>query len=290
MSGSLSLGEFRLLSLYEWEGFTVPLPQMFTTATAAHLDAARAWLEPHYLRPDNVVRMGTQSFIVRTPQHTILIDGCVGNDKPRAAEHFNRMHTPYLENMAQLGFTPDDFDLVILTHMHIDHVGWFTRLDGDQWVPTFPKARYIFVQDEWAYWKDFPADDYDAQQCIRDSIMPIVAAGQADLVAANTVIAAGVCLEALPGHTPGHTAVHLSSGGQELIIAGDLLHHPIQVAAPELGIPPYDFDHRQAIQTRQAFLEHYADSPVLITCTHFASPGVGRLVRDGTRLRFEVVG
>lgn len=289
MTDAYLLGDFRIWRLSEWEGPTVPLKNMLATATDDSINSAREWLEPHFLRPDNVMFIGTQSFIVRTPQHTILIDACVGNDKPRANGDFDRMQTSYLDKMAKLGFTPADFDTVIITHFHLDHVGWCTRLIEGQWVPTFPNARYVFVRDEWAYWKDFPVDDHDSQECIRDSIMPVVNAGKADLVAANAVIAEGICLEEIPGHTPGHTAVHLSSGGQDMIIAGDLMHHPIQVAAPDLGIPLFDFDHSRATQTRKAFLERYAGTSAVITCIHFPSPAIGRLVRDGERLRFEVI-
>ncbi len=283
------LGNFSVWRLSEWEGPTIPLKDMLTGVTDEQLEAHRDWLQPHFLRPDNVMLIGTQSFIVRTPQHTILIDACVGNDKPRASEHYNRLQTPFLENMAKLGFSPADFDRVIITHFHIDHVGWCTRLVDGQWMPTFPNARYIFVQDEWDYWKNLPTDDPDSQQCIRDSVMPIVAAGKADLVPADVRIADGVWLEALPGHTPGHVGVHLRSGDQELIIIGDLMHHPIQVAEPQVGIPAFDFDFQQAMQTRQAFLQRYAGLPVWIAGIHFPSPAIGRLVYEGQQLRFDVL-
>lgn len=287
MTNPYELGDFRIWRLPEWEGPAMPITHMFPTVTDAQIEAARDWLEPHFLQPDRVMLIGTQSFIVRTPQHTILIDACAGNDKPRAAEHFNRMQTPYLANMAGLGFTPADFDLVIITHVHLDHVGWCTQFVDGQWVPTFPNARHLLVQDEWDYWKDFPVDDHDSQECVRDSLLPVIDAGKVDLVAANTLIAEGIVLEGIPGHTPGHTAVHLSSGGQEMVIAGDLMHHPIQIAEPDLRVPGFDFDHDCATRTRKTFLDHYADTPVLFTCIHFPSPSIGYLVRDGQRLRFE---
>jgi glyoxylase-like metal-dependent hydrolase (beta-lactamase superfamily II) len=289
MSGPYSVGDFQLWRLIEWEGPTIPLKDMFGITSDEPIDAAREWLEPHFLRPDGVMLIGTQSFIVRTPQHTILIDACVGNDKPRAAEHFNRMHTPYLENMAKLGFTPPDFDMVIITHFHIDHVGWCTRLVDDQWVPTFPNARHIFVQEEWEYWKQFPSEDHDSQECIRDSVIPVIDAGKADGVDANAQIAEGIWLEAIPGHTPGHAAVHLSSAGQDMIIAGDLMHHPIQIAEPEWSVPHFDVDRNRAIQTRKTFLDRYKGTSVVITCTHFTSPAFGHLVQRDERLRFEGV-
>jgi glyoxylase-like metal-dependent hydrolase (beta-lactamase superfamily II) len=282
------LGDFHVWCLSEWQGPTNPLHTLLSASTLDLIDANRDWLQPYFMQPDNVVIMGTQSFIIRTPDHTILIDGCIGNDKPRQEEYWNNQQTPYLANMGKLGFSPEDFDIVIVTHMHIDHVGWCTRLVDGQWVPTFPNARHVYVCDEWDYWQNCRTDTGGYVDCVADSVLPVIEAGKADFVEHNTVIAEGIRLEALAGHTPGHTGVHLESGGLELVIGGDLMHHPIQAAAPDLTTG-YDVNPQQATQARHAFLERYADTGTLVGCVHFASPVFGRITRQSGFFRFEAV-
>ncbi len=87
-----------------------------------------------------------QSYVVKTPHHTILIDSCIGNDKPRPGRPAWNMKTDeiYLRDLAAAGVSVDDIDIVMCTHLHVDHVGWNTRLENGRWVPTFPKARYVF--------------------------------------------------------------------------------------------------------------------------------------------------
>jgi glyoxylase-like metal-dependent hydrolase (beta-lactamase superfamily II) len=234
-----------------------------------------------------VMNMGTASFIVRTPEHTILIDACVGNDKRRAAEYWDRQQTPYLDNMARLGLAPEDFDMVVLTHFHVDHVGWCTRLVDGRWVPTFPNASYLLVREEWEYWKDSPSDDADSRACVQDSVVPVIEAGKARFLERNAAIAEGVWLEDMSGHTPGHTGVHFKSGDHELVIAGDLMHHPIQIAAPDV-VTGFDVIPERATRARKDFLNRYADTGVLVTCIHFVTPACGTIVRNGDRLRFNV--
>jgi glyoxylase-like metal-dependent hydrolase (beta-lactamase superfamily II) len=84
-----------------------------------------------------------QSYIVRTPHHTILIDSCIGNHKPRPDLPFwNQMTSDRYENgLAAAGIGYDDIDFVMCTHLHVDHIGWNTRLENGRWVPTFPKAK-----------------------------------------------------------------------------------------------------------------------------------------------------
>lgn len=281
------LGDFTIFRLPEWEGPTSPLHGLLSASTVELIETNRDWLEPHFLRPGNVAVMGTQSFIIRTPEHTILIDGCVGNDKPREEDYWNNQQTPYLDNMARLGFAPEDFDIVIVTHIHIDHVGWCTRLVDGQWVPTFPNARYLIVRDEWDYWKNCLTDKGELVNYVQDSILPMIEAGKVDLVEHNTVIDEGIWLEELAGHTPGHTGVHLKSGGEEMIIAGDLIHHPLQFANPKL-MTGFDVEPDRATQARKTFIERYADTGILVGCSHFPTPTFGTITRQGDSFRFEV--
>jgi glyoxylase-like metal-dependent hydrolase (beta-lactamase superfamily II) len=157
-------------------------------------------------------------------------------------------------------------------------------LAGNRWMPTFPNARYLFSRAEWEYWRQVP-DNRDGD-VIGDSVRPILEAGLADLIEPHHRITDEVWLEPTPGHTPGHASVHIQSRGAEAVITGDLMHHPVQCAEPEWR-NKFDVDPGAARQTRRQFLARYADGPVLIFGTHFATPTAGRIVRSGDTWRFE---
>src|SRR6202000_829697 len=95
-----------------------------------------------------------QSYLVQTPHHNILIDSCVGNHKPRPTRPFwNMLHIDrFQKNLAATGVSVDQIDYVMCTHLHVDHVGWNTKLENGRWVPTFPKAKYLFSKKELDYW------------------------------------------------------------------------------------------------------------------------------------------
>jgi glyoxylase-like metal-dependent hydrolase (beta-lactamase superfamily II) len=154
----------------------------------------------------------------------------------------------------------------------------------ERWYPTFPNARYLFGRKEWEHWSKEPAGpNRDVQN---DSVRPIFDAGLADLVEMDHVVTPEVRLEPTPGHTPGHVSVRIVSRGEEAVITGDLMHHPVQCAEPEWA-SRFDVDPEVARRTRRQFLERQADRPVLVLGTHFATPTGGRIVRDGAAYRFE---
>jgi glyoxylase-like metal-dependent hydrolase (beta-lactamase superfamily II) len=194
------------------------------------------------------------------------------------------LQLPFLEDLDKAGYPAAQIDTVICTHLHIDHVGWNTRLVDGRWVPTFPHARYLLARREWEHWS---ADtDRWNQTILADSVRPIFDAGLVDLVEADHAVDAAVRLEPTPGHTPGHVSVHVRSRGEEAVITGDLVHHPAQFARPHWGAS-VDWDRAMADRTRRAFMERYADTPVLVIGTHFAGPTAGRLVRDGDAYRLD---
>jgi glyoxylase-like metal-dependent hydrolase (beta-lactamase superfamily II) len=155
-------------------------------------------------------------------------------------------------------------------------------VDG-RWVPTFPNARYLFARAEWEHWRS--AGDQPDGDVVGDSVRPVVEAGLADLVEPGHRLTDEVWLEPTPGHTPGHTSVHVASGGAEAVITGDVMHHPVQCGEPAWR-SNFDVDADAARRTRRAFLARYADRPVLVFGTHFATPSAGRIVRAGDVWRF----
>ena len=123
--------------------------------------------------------------------------------------------------------------MVICTHLHVDHVGWNTRLDSGRWVPTFPRARHLFARAEWEHWSS--ERDDDTRRIMADSVQPVLDAGLATLVEMDHRVSDELWLEPTPGHTPGHVSVRLRSGDGEAVITGDLMHHPVQIAEPRWG-------------------------------------------------------
>jgi glyoxylase-like metal-dependent hydrolase (beta-lactamase superfamily II) len=281
----LALGRLRLTAVVERAGPTRPtwlLPDAVPDAVERH----RGWLAPHFLDGRGRLLQSIHTFVVQAPGLTALVDTCVGNDKDRGGRApFHMMRTTFLEDLTAAGFPPEAIDVVVCTHLHVDHVGWNTRRQGGRWVPTFPRARHLFARPEWEHWSN--ERDEDTQRIMTDSVTPVLDAGLADLVDVDHRISAEIWLEPTPGHTPGHVSVRLRSGDAEAVITGDLMHHPIQMAEPQWATP-FDTDAEQARKTRRAFCERYADSTVTVLGTHFHHPTAGRIVRHGPSWRFTI--
>jgi len=244
------------------------------------------WLAPYFLDEKGRFLQSIHAFVIRAPGLTAIVDTCVGNDKDRGGRApFHMMRTTFLDELKATGFPPESIDLVICTHLHVDHVGWNTRLENGRWVPTFPRARHLFARREWEHWSIEDADD--AKRIMGDSVRPVLDAGLAQLVEMDHRISSEIRFEPTPGHTPGHVSVRLSSDGADAVITGDLMHHPVQMAEPEWATP-FDSDADHARKTRREFRARYADGPVTVLGTHFNHPTAGRIVRHGAAWRFAV--
>lgn len=275
------VGDVRITQLVELTSESIGA-YLLPDATPERMRAI-PWMAP-FLNDDGTLVLSFHSLILETRESLVIVDTCIGNDKVRSYPRWNMMQGDFLERLAAAGFEPDRFDTVLCTHMHVDHVGWNTRLVDGAWQPTFGNARYLYAQSEWDHHRDLPADDMGP--IIEDSVQPIFDAGLADLVAGDHQITDEVRLEPTPGHTPGHVSVHVSSRGEEAIITGDLMHHPCQIVHPDWP-DSADWDKQLAVRTRADFIERYADRPVLVIGTHFAGPTAGRIVSDGDTYRLD---
>jgi glyoxylase-like metal-dependent hydrolase (beta-lactamase superfamily II) len=262
----------------------------FPTLTPELLAENRSWLEPDAIDPaTGLLRLCIQSYLVRTPHHTILVDTCVGNHKDRPNHPFwaQKTDTTWQNNLAAAGVAPEQIDYVLCTHLHVDHVGWNTKLEDGRWVPTFPNARYLFGAREYAHWEGLNASTPNL--ILQDSVLPIIAAGQADLVDDAHALGDHLRLTPTPGHTPGHVAVELGRrGATDAVLTGDLIHSPLQARYPELGMRA-DTDQAQGAVSRRRFLECHCDTGRLICTGHFPSPSVGHVSRWGEGFRFTAV-
>lgn len=254
------------------------------------------WLVPHYADGDGMLAFSIHAYVIESEGRRIVVDTCVGNNKTRAYENWHKLQGPFLDHMAQAGFPADSIDTVLCTHLHVDHVGWNTRWDGDHWVPTFPNARYLFGRVEWGHWHQEAQQAVDGEaafllnvvEVMADSVQPIVDAGLHDLVESDHHITGEVELIPTPGHTPGHVSVRIRSQGHEAIITGDVLHHPVQMAVPDHA-NVLDTDTDAARVTRRAFLGEQADREVLVLGTHFPQPSGGHVLSEGDVWRFRPV-
>jgi glyoxylase-like metal-dependent hydrolase (beta-lactamase superfamily II) len=289
MTTQITLGDVTIHRVVEQQGPAFVALEFFPTLTPDLLAANLEWLQPTYIDETGKLILCIQSYVVRTPHHTILIDACVGNHKPRPnrpAWHM-RSSDRYERNLAATGLGLGDIDYVMCTHLHPDHVGWNTRLDNGRWVPTFPKAKYLFSDRELAFWTEKEKAEPAAHPWITDSVLPVVAANRAETIKSDHVLDDLVRLMPTPGHSIDHFAVHVGKSGQDALIAGDMIHSPLQARYPELGMFA-DYDSAEGGRTRRKVLERFCDSATLLCTVHFPEPSMGRITRweDGFKIRF----
>ncbi|MEV5703949.1 MBL fold metallo-hydrolase [Actinoallomurus sp. NPDC052274] len=255
-------------------------PWLLPDATS-EVVTAQDWLHPHFADHDGTLHIDSHSFAFAVDGLRVLVDTGIGNGKERANPAWHNLRTDFLERLTAGGFSPDAVDLVILTHLHADHVGWNTRKVNGDWEPTFPNARYLTTRTEREFWATYNMEEA-RRQMFRDSVLPVEQAGLLALVevpAEGTEILPGLRLIPTPGHTPGHVAVELTSQGEKALITGDCVHHPVQLAHPAIGAC-VDIDPRQSEGTRRELFASLADTDTLLLGTHFAPPTAGHVIAD----------
>jgi len=169
----------------------------------------------------NMVRVGLNSVVVRTGDHTVLIETGIGN---KLADRMVRIYgqpAQLLDNLAAAGISPDDIDIVINTHLHFDHCGWNTVRQNDKVVPTFPRAKYYVQEGEWQYARR--PSERDAISYIPDNYDPLISSGQMTLLKGDQEIVPGISVKVYPGHTRHMQAVILRGGSQTACYISDLI-------------------------------------------------------------------
>jgi glyoxylase-like metal-dependent hydrolase (beta-lactamase superfamily II) len=292
---SWQVGDVTVTRIVELWDFQDNIQMTMPEATAEEV-IAMAWLHPHYATPDGKQRMNFQGFVVQAPGRVIVVDSCIGAGRQRDFDVFCDLPEGFLEDLESLGFSRHDVDTVMCTHLHFDHVGWNTYKDPDtgEFKPTFPNARYLFGKTEFEAWKHIRNDGHHSDTHMVECVDPIVRAGMADFIEADHPIASGatwgIYCEPSHGHTPGHVHVRISSRGEDAVITGDLMHHPMQVAMPHRAAT-FDMDKEAGRQTRCGFVDKYSDSGVLVIGAHFAGPTAGHIKTYGADdVRFDGLG
>jgi glyoxylase-like metal-dependent hydrolase (beta-lactamase superfamily II) len=267
----------RLVEVWKWEDDI----GMALEGGKPAMVLAQPWLLPQHATPEGRMFINFQAFVLKAGKRRIMIDTCVGADREREFPVFTRMRTTFLEDLASIGIAPGGVDTVLCTHLHFDHVGWNTRLVDGRWVPTFPNARYLFSRKEYDHWVMLrETGGYHGINHLADSIDPVVAAGLVDFITHEHRISDEIRLLPTPGHTPDHVSVLINSQGEQAVITGDVMHHPIQVAMPAHPAT-FDMDKEAGSKTRVEFVARFQEKPVLVIGSHFADPGAGYIVRHG---------
>ena len=263
----------------------LPVPAKFMPQATPEALRKSPWLYPHFVSEDDaILKLSVHALLVEAPGLKLVVDTCIGNDRPREITGDAPLSTPFLQQLGEAGWSREGVDAVVCTHLHVDHVGWNTMLENGKWTPTFPKARYLIGRREYEFWSVH--EDAEQQAMMGDSVKPIFDAGLAELVELDHVISPEIRLTPSIGHTPGHVSVLIESEGERAAITGDMTHHPCQLAHPDWAFG--DDNKEVAIATRSRLFAEWADQPILVIGTHFPAPTAGHVLRDGAAFRFAV--
>jgi glyoxylase-like metal-dependent hydrolase (beta-lactamase superfamily II) len=281
------IGDTTITRVGELLGFASLPPEEFLVGfdrdfLGRHLD----WLVPdHYSQNHHRLISSVHSWLIRTGRHTILLDCCAGNHKNRPGfARFHQLDTPFLQRLREAGAAPEDIDVVLCTHLHSDHVGWNTMLCDGRWVPTFPNAKYLFsrIENDWGDPRRNPLAAGDAMRAngYLDSVLPVIEAGQAELIDGTFGIGDTLLVEPAPGHTRGHIALKLDDRKEKAFFCGDAMHHPLQIYAPDWNSSFCELP-EEARATRRRILEYCAEFRALLFPGHFGAPHVAEIARTG---------
>jgi glyoxylase-like metal-dependent hydrolase (beta-lactamase superfamily II) len=285
------IGDVRVTRIEEQLGPGFPAKDFFPEFEAETFAGQQHWLAPGYYQPESG-RLVTSihSWLVRTGKYTILIDACSGNHKPRPGmPRFDMLNTKYLDRLREAGVQPEEIDFVMCTHLHVDHVGWNTRLENGKWVPTFPNAKYVMSHtdhDHWAALAKKPDTETYQINTYNDSVLPIVEAKKAEFVSGEHGMCGCFTLKPAPGHTPGQIRVDLDSRGKRAIFAGDALHNPVQVPLWKWN-SCFCEDRDLARKSRNTLLADCVEQGALLMPAHFASPHAAYVRAAGDRFELD---
>jgi glyoxylase-like metal-dependent hydrolase (beta-lactamase superfamily II) len=225
---------------------------------------------------ENYVPAGLNSVVVRTGQQTILIETGIGNKLPERLIKIFGQPAKLLDNLSAAGVSPEDIDIVINTHLHFDHCGWNTMLQGGKIVPTFPKAKYYAPEGEWQHGR--LQLERDAISYMSDNYDPLIQTGQMELLQGDREIVPGVSVETFPGHTQTMQAVILKSQGQTACYISDLI--PTSAHIDLTWGMAFDLFPLQTIESRKRYYAQSIPEKWLTMFTHDPSTPWAYLEKD----------
>jgi len=236
-------------------------------------DDAWGQYESH-LTDEHKVRFNLGSYLIRADGRTILVDTGLG---PRPAGTPDAPWGRLLHDFQANGVRPDEVDMVVMTHLHRDHVGWNLLPQGEKYVPTFPRARYWMSAADWdaCHQPDLQPQRFpNAPTCV----WPLAELGLVELMHGEHRITGALTAVPTPGHTPGHVSILITSQGERALVLGDAAHSPVQIHEPD-WVSRADIDPELTRQTRHALLDRLEREEIIVAAGHFQAPGFGRIVR-----------
>jgi len=289
---SITLGDVTVTRITETEAFYPITTLLEPEGGREHWERHSSSLAPNHWDPEsNDIQARVGSYLLRSAGKNILVDTGGGNGKERPYfPPVAHLDTDYLKDLAHEGVNPEDVDVVVCTHLHLDHVGWNTVLRNREWVPTFPNATYYFTNEDFEFWNPLnekkPKGGLINQNVYEDSVAPVHNAGQAKLWSGSLTLDENLTLVAAPGHTPGSAVVNVSSGADRAILVGDIMHNPVQVMESHWN-SCFCENPEQSRSTRQKTLSRAADTNALVFAAHFAGGQAAEIMREGDKFRIK---
>lgn len=269
-SGMVDLGDVTVSRVEESYGAAAPASLLVPSFDAGIRDEFGPETIARFVVPEtDYLLLSMHTWVIRTPQKTILVDTCNGNHKRRNPPNIGMLDTDWLERLAAGGVRPDEVDAVVCTHLHADHVGWNTTLVDGEWVPTFPNARYYFNRTEYEFWSaDHPFNGF----VFDDSVKPVFDRDLAELWDGDGCdVDDHLHLEPNPGHTPGHSVGWLTGSRGTGLFSGDSMHTALQVYRADWS-SAFCVDPAQSAASRRAILEQAVERDAVLLPAHFAAP------------------
>lgn len=299
MIDTFHVGDIAIRRIIEIEA-EFPDARAFIAGTETeHWTELRNVLAPDHWDPElGAARFRVQSWVVSVGGRTVVVDTGVGNERDRPhMPAFDGLRGSFLSDLADAGVEPESVDTVVTTHLHSDHVGWNTRRDGDDFVPTFPNATYHVPEADLVYFDPAnesarrpPATEADrlrmqgSRLVWADSVAPVLDAGLVSPWSDELRLDTAMTIRPAAGHTPGSSVLEVSGADTTVWFVGDLLHSPLQLHHPHHNSCFCD-DPEAARATRTRILAEAADRDIVLVPAHFAGTGVCRVDRSGSAFR-----
>jgi glyoxylase-like metal-dependent hydrolase (beta-lactamase superfamily II) len=278
----MRIGDVEILALsdaivdYPW-----PLDELYPGVPPA------AWAPyreryPEAFGGEGVYRSDYGCYLVRSGGRTVLVDTGMGPAGAPLAVAFGRAGE-LLPKLRAADVAPEEVELVVLTHLHPDHVGWALTPEGGGHRPTFPRARYLIHRADWEAFQTPAVQAHFPFPYVDQAITPLQSHGMLELVEGEHRVTAELTTLHTPGHTPGHMSLLVASAGERGILLGDVAIHPAQVTEPDWNTM-FEMEPATAIETRRRLLDRIEAEGLRVVACHFPEPGFGRIVRlEGRR-------
>ena len=275
-SNKLTIGDVEITSLsdglleFDLCNFFPEIPEEDWKGQEAHLNT------------NHGVSFNLACFLIKSDGHTIAVDTGLG-PKPTPETPWGEL----LNDMKAHGISPENVDMVVMTHAHRDHIGWNLLSKDGKYTPTFPNAQYYVSAKDWEACHD-PALIEDRFPNAPECVWPLEDLGVLNLMENGHGITSEITTLATPGHTPGHMSLLISSQGENGLVLGDVLHNTAQIENVD-WVSRADIDPTQTRIPRREMMDRLERDGIPVAAVHLASPGFGKIVRENGRRFWQVL-